>query len=67
MPARVVEGAEARLGVELGAVGGDPVVALREHDVAGGDDAILVHVEPRRRRRRSSCRLVSSSTLPMKW
>ena len=45
--AGVVERAEVRLGVEVGAVGGDAVLALREHDVAGEDDPVLILEELR--------------------
>ena len=38
----VEERAKARLGVELGAVGGDPILALREDHVARGDHLVGV-------------------------
>ncbi len=42
----VVEGAQLRFGVELGMFRGDPVVALREHDVAGRERAVVFRVQP---------------------
>ena len=41
-PGGVEERAGLRLGVELEAIGGDPAVGAREHDVAGRDQPVLV-------------------------